>query len=199
VDTRAATWPGVAAVVLTLVAFAVGGSPSSGTSSAKTVAGYYAKHAGSQTTSGVLLSFGALLFVVFAATSALRNPLMLVGSGLVAAGLLVLSGLSIALADVAKTADPAALQSLNVLANDAVFVFLITIGSSAFLFGVSRAKELPSWLGKGALVFAVVGVIPSHVIGGTLDHIGLVAFAGLGLWTLIASVLLARRSAPTRS
>ena len=93
---------------------------------------------------------------MFAATGAFRNPLELVGAGLVAAGnSLVLSGVSIAVADVAKTADPSALQALNALANDAVFVFLITIGASAFLLGVSTNAELPSWLGKGALLFAV--------------------------------------------
>ncbi|MEP7224116.1 MAG: hypothetical protein ABI783_04060 [Actinomycetota bacterium] len=32
------------------------------------------------------------------------------------------------------------------------------------------------------------------VVGGTLDHIGLVAFAGLGVWTLIVSVLLVARA-----
>jgi hypothetical protein len=38
-----------------------------------------------------------------------------------------------------------------------------------------------------------VGAIPSHVLGGTLDHIGLLAFAGLGVWTLVVGVLLTVR------
>jgi hypothetical protein len=32
------------------------------------------------------------------------------------------------------------------------------------------------------------------VLGGTLDHIGLLAFAGLGVWTLIVAVMLAVRT-----
>ena len=53
------------------------------------------------------------------------------------------------------------------------------------------------WSGLGGVVFAVVGAIPSHVLGGTLDHIGLLAFAGLGIWTLIASVILTTTDATT--
>jgi xanthine/uracil permease len=48
------------------------------------------------------------------------------------------------------------------------------------------------WLGWFAVVVALVAAIPSHVLGGTLDHIGFVAFAALGHWTLVVSVLLAR-------
>jgi len=79
-----------------------------------------------------------------------------------------------------------------------VFVFLITIGTSAFLLGAAASvlttEVLPRWLGWLALLVAIVGAIPSHVLGGTLDHIGIAAFAGLGVWTLIVGVLLGVRS-----
>ena len=153
----------------------------------------------------MLLSLGALLFLVFAATFAARVPnaqgsaaLCLLGAGVLVVGLTTYAGLSIAMADVFGHVDGSALQALNVLAGDAVFVFLLTIGTSAFLLGaavvVFRTAVLPRWLGWWAIVFAIVGVIPSHVLGGTLDHVGLLAFAGLGVWTLIVGVMLAVRA-----
>jgi hypothetical protein len=105
------------------------------------------------------------------------------------------------MADVVGRVDGSALQALNVLDDDAVFVFLITIGASSFLIGAAAAvfgsAFLPRWLGWWAGVFAVIGAIPSHVLGGTLDHIGLFAFAGLGVWTLIVAVMLVMRPATT--
>ncbi|HUK43975.1 MAG TPA: hypothetical protein VLV28_01645 [Gaiellaceae bacterium] len=155
------------------------------------------------------MSLGGLLFLVFTATFVARmrasregftdeaSALLLLGSGVLVTGMLALAGLSITLADVSGHVSGAALQTLNVFANDAVFVFLLTIGTSVFLIGaaiaVFVAPLLPRWLGWFAIVLAVVGAIPSHVLGGTLDHIGFVAFAGLCLWTLVLCGLLALR------
>jgi hypothetical protein len=123
--------------------------------------------------------------------------LCLLGAGLLVVGLTIYAGLAISMADVADHVRNSALQALNVLADGAVFVFLITIGTSAFLLGaaalVLTSRVLPRWLGWLAVALAIVAAIPSHVLGGALDHIGLVAFAGLGLWTLIVGVLLAYR------
>jgi hypothetical protein len=153
----------------------------------------------------VLLSLGALLFLVFAASFVARvravpggAALCLLGVGVLAVGLTTYAGLSIAMADVVSHVQGSALQALNVLADDAVFIFLITIGSSAFLLGAAAAvfgtAVVPRWLGWWAVIFAVVGVIPSHVLGGTLDHIGALAFAGLGFWTLVVAVVLTVRA-----
>ena len=113
---------------------------------------------------------------------------------MLAVGLSVYAGLSIAIADVVGHVDGSTLQTLNVLADGPVFVFLITVGASAFLIGGASAifttGFVPRWLGWMAAGFATVGAIPSHVIGGSLDHIGLLAFAGLGLWTAIVAVML---------
>lgn len=200
---------GVAAVVMIFAGLAVAGSTPGGTSSVSKVVTYYVDHTRSQKTSGVLLSLGALLFLVFAATFAARvrpagaDPLgavrlCLMGAVVLVIGLTIYAGLSIATADVAPDVTGSGLQALNVLANDAVFVFLITIGTCAFLLGAAMATFttplLPRWLGWLALVVAFVGVIPSHVLGGALDHIGFAAFAGLGIWTLIVGVLLTLRS-----
>jgi hypothetical protein len=40
-----------------------------------------------------------------------------------------------------------------------------------------------------------VAAIPSHVLGGALDHIGVLPVAGLALWTLVVSVLVRRTEA----
>jgi len=205
---RYAPLSGVAAVILILAGFAAAGNAPKGTSSVAKVVAFYSKHSSAQTTSGVLLSLGALLFLVFSASFAatVRSvpgsaALCLLGAGVLIVGLTTFAGLSIAMADVVGHVQGSALQALNVLADDAVFVFLITIGASAFLFGAAAAvfqtAVLPRWLGWWAVAFAIVGVIPSHVLGGTLDHIGLLAFAGLGIWALAVGVMLTSRAQTT--
>jgi len=199
---------GALSVVLLFAAFAVAGSTPNGKASVAKVVSFYGRHETAQTVSGVLLSLGALTFLVFSATFAARlrstpggpggvSELCLAGGVVLVIGLTVYAGISVAIADEVGHVDGSVLQGLNVLADDAVFVFLITVGTSAFLIGaavaVSTGDFLPNWLGWLALVLAVIGAIPSHVIGGTLDHVGFVAFAGLGLWTLIVAVLLVAR------
>jgi hypothetical protein len=199
---------GVLAIDLNFAGLVAAGSTPNGEASVAKVVSYYGKHGTAQTVSGVLLSLGALLFLIFSATfvarlrRAQRGPpgasaLCLLGAGVLVVGLTVYAGLAISVADVAGHVDGSALQALNVLADDAVFVFLLTIGTSAFLLGAAAlaltTAVLPRWLGWLALAFAIVGAIPSHVLGGTLDHIGVVAVAGLGVWTLIVGVLLAVR------
>ena len=137
---------GVVAVVLIFAGFVTAGNTPKGTSSIAKVVAFYSKHSAAQTTSGVLLSLGALLFLVFSAAFAARirsahgaATLCLLGAGVLVAGLTTYAGLSIAMADVVGHVDGSALQALNVLADDAVFVFLITIGASAFLLGAAAA------------------------------------------------------------
>ncbi len=200
---------GVLAVVLIFAGEAAAGSAPNGMASVAKIVSYYGKHTAAQTASGVLISLGALLFLIFSATFAGRiartqneppgaSALCLLGAGVLVVGLTIYAGLSIALADVVGHVDGSALQALNVMADDAVFVFLITVGTCAFLLGAAAAALttvlLPRWLGWFAVVFAIVAAIPSHVLGGTLDHIGLIAFAGLGVWTLIVGVMLSGRA-----
>ena len=200
---------GVLAIVLIFAGFGVAGSTPSGNASVATIVSFYGKHSTAQTVSGVLLSLGALLFLIFSTTFVARlrraqsepsgaSALCLLGAVVLVVGLAIYAGLAIAIADVAGNVDGSALQALSVLAGGPAFIFLITIGTSAFLLGAAAAvlttAVLPRWLGWLAIALAIVGAIPSHVLGGTLDHIGLVAFAGLGAWTLIVSVLLVARA-----
>jgi hypothetical protein len=200
---------GVAAVVLIIAGLGAGGSTPNGRASEAKVVAFYGKHGTAQAVSGVLVSLGALMFLVFAATFSARlqrvraepsgaSALCLVGAGVLAVGLAILAGLSITLDDVAGHVGGSALQTLNVMANDAVFIFIITIGTSAFLIGAATAVlttgVLPRWLGWLAILLALVAAIPSHILGGTLDHIGFLGFAGLGVWTLIVGLLLTIRT-----
>jgi hypothetical protein len=202
---------GVLGVLLLFAAFAVAGSTPNGKASVATIVSFYAEHRTAETVSGVLLSLGALAFLIFSATFAARlrntetgghgvSELCLAGAVVLVVGLTVYAGLSVAIADEVGHVQGSALQGLNVLADDAVFVFLITVGTSAFLLGAASAvltgSLLPRWLGWLAVVLAVIGVIPSHVLGGTLDHVGFAAFIGLGVWTVIVSIILVTEVAP---
>jgi hypothetical protein len=77
-------------------------------------------------------------------------------------------------------------------------VFALTVGTSGFLLGVGlvtlKAAALPRWTAWLPLVFGVVAAVPSHILGGLLDHIGFVGFVGLGVWTLIVSIQLSMRT-----
>jgi len=153
----------------------------------------------------VLLSLGALFFLVFCAalasalwrSSAARLWLVVCfGGGLLfVVGITIAAGLAVFIGNLADRLDPAALQALHVA--NLLVVFPWTVGASAFLLGaaaaVLRSEPLPAWLGWMALVLGIVAAVPSHVLGGAFYHIGVVPIAGLGIWTVVVSVLLARR------
>ena len=169
------------------------------------IVAFYTAHDAAQVASGVLLSLGALFFLVFCAalasalwrSSAARLWLVVCfGGGLLfVVGITIAAGLAVFIGNLADGLDPAALQALHVA--NLLVVFPWTVGASAFLLGaaaaVLRSEPLPAWLGWMALVLGIVAAVPSHVLGGALYHIGVVPIAGLGIWTVVVSVLLARR------
>jgi hypothetical protein len=200
---------GVIAVVLIFASFVATGSNPKADAPVDELVAFYSKHSTAQTVSGVLLSLGALFFLIFSATvagtlraarseSAGSSALCLGGGVLLVAGLELFAGLGIAVGDLTGHVNRSALQALHVLGQDTVFLFPVTIGTSAFLLGAGagalKSAALPKWLGWMAILFAIVAAIPSHVLGGVLDHIGILALAGLGVWTLIVAVLLAMRT-----
>ncbi len=199
---------GVAAVVLIFASFVPAGTTPAADASAGHLARFYTQHAGGQMAAGVLMSLGALLLLIFAATLAdvLRGEedeagpfpaLCFAGGVLAAVGLAIFAGLSFAIGDVVDRVDPFALQALHVLSQE--LFFPLTVGTAAFLLGAGVAAlktgALSSWLGWAAVVLGAMAAIPSHVLGGALDHIGFFAFIGLGIWTLVVSVLLTRSPA----
>jgi hypothetical protein len=196
---------GVAAVVLISAGFIAAGSTPSDDAPMSEIVAFYTAHDGAQVASGVLLGLGALFFLLFCA--ALMNALWESGAArlwlvpcfggglLFVVGITIAAGLAVFIGNLADALDPAALQALHEA--NLLVVFPWTVGASAFLLGASaavlRSDPLPPWLGWMALVLGVVAAIPSHVLGGALYHIGVVSIAGLGIWTVIVSVLLARR------
>jgi len=193
---------GVAAVLALVASLAVAGSTPAADASTAKVVSFYTEHDAAQVASAILLGFGALFLLVFVALLAGRfggglGALCLGGGVLIASGFALFACLALALGQLADDLDPAALQALNVL-NQALF-YPVTIGASAVLLAggiVSLTTGLlPRWLGRPALVLAVVAAIPSHVLGGALDHIGFFGFLGLLAWMLVVSVALARRPA----
>ena len=77
--------------------------------------------------------------------------------------------------------------------------FSVTIGAAAFLLGagvaILRGAPLPQWVGWMAVLIGIVAAVPSHVLGGALDHIGFAGFLGLAAWSVVVSVFLARADA----
>jgi hypothetical protein len=201
----------VAVILIAAGAVAAGSTPREDAPVNELVA-FYAAHDTGQVVSGVLLSLGALFFLIFCAALVSALPrtdvelrmwlvLSFGGGVLFVAGLTIAAGLAVFIGNVAGGLDPAALQALHEASLMVVFPW--TVGTSAFLLGagvgVLQSKPLPRWLGWIAVGLGVVAAIPNHVLGGVLDHIGIVPVAGLGIWTLLMSVALARRSEPVKA
>ena len=194
---------GVASVVLLAASLAVAGTAPAADAAPTDVVAFYTHHGGMQQASGVLMSLGALLFLAFSvglATAGRRRiewswpaALTVAGGAVVTTGLTVFAALALATGAVAAHIEPSALQALHVLNQD-LFTPL-TVGTSAFLFGAGwltmDRRDVPRWLSVLAIAFGVVAAIPSHVLGGPLYHVGFFGFAGMGLWTVVVSLVLA--------
>jgi len=203
---------GVAAVILFVAGEGAAGNTPKPDAPVARLVSFYTAHDTGQVASGVLLSLGALLFLIFSAAvvdalrraevgSHLASTLCFSGAVVFVVGLTIAAGLAVFIGDTADHLDPAALQALHVASLTVIFSW--SIGSGAFLLGagagVLMTELFPKWLGWAAIVLAAVAAVPSHVLGGVLDHIGLVPIAGLGVWTLIVSVLLARQADAARA
>jgi hypothetical protein len=194
---------GLAAVVLFVIAFAVGGETPDLDSSGQEVVDYYASHNGSQVAAGILLAYGALFLALFASvlSNAFRRAdrgagslagLVLGGGILMSLGFAIFSGLTFTLADLGSDAEPAAAQALNALNND--FFIPLAIGTGIFMLASGaatlRGAALPRWLGWAGLVIGIAAVTPA----------GFFAVLASGIWIVIASVVLLRgRATPAET
>jgi uncharacterized protein DUF4386 len=184
---------GVLAVVLIVVAVVVGGETPDTDASVQKVVSFYTENDSDQVASGILVAFGTFFFLCFATVlrKALRrleveaagaSALSFAGAIVLAVGLLIFAGLSVALGEAPEKLDPSALQALHVLNND--LFFPAAVGAMAFLIGtgiaVVRTGALPRWLGWVAIVAGVLSATP----------IFFVSIFALALWILIVSVLL---------
>jgi hypothetical protein len=203
---------GIGGVALILAALVAAGSTPETNASTRELVSFYAGQQSGQRLSAILLSLGALLFLIFVTGVAdvLRraegqsggaSTLYVAGSGLLVVGLTILAGLALALGRVAGHASPSTLQALHVLSQE--MIFPLVVGTAASMLGagiaVVQTKVFPTWLGWLAIAVAIVSAIPSHTFGGLLDHVGFVGFLGLCLWTLIISVPLTMSARPIPS
>jgi hypothetical protein len=192
---------GIVAVAFIVAAFVVGGETPDADASAAKVLDFYNDNDSSQIIAALLLGYGAVFLVLFAAVlrSTMRpgeggsgavSALIPAGAVILAIGMLLFAGITFTLGDLADKLDPSAAQALNALNGD----LFLPLAAGVWLFnlatGISilRTGALPRWLGWAIIVVGIVGMTPG----------GFFAFLLTGVWILIASVLL-YRSSPDRS
>jgi hypothetical protein len=197
---RFAPLTGVVFVVLLVIGFIpVGGNTPELDDSASKITSFYADHQGKEIAAVILVALAALFLALFAV--ALRDYLRqgdpesdfwptvaLVGGVIATTGLLVAAGTHIALVDGGdKNIDPAAMVAINAIDNDNFFAFSIPIGIMLLGAGCATLRNgaaLPKWLAWVAIVLFVVFFTPA----------GFAAFGLSGIWIIIASVIMYRRS-----
>ncbi len=188
---------GVVAVVLILAAFVVGGETPDADASVKEVVSYYSDHDTDLQISGGLLGLGAFFFLVFSTTlagalrraqdeSGVASALSFAGGIVFAVGVTIFAGLGFTAADAVGDVQPTVVQTLNALGSD--MFFTVAVGTGAFLIGAGlatlKSDVLPRWLGWAAVVIGIIAITPA----------GFVGFLALGIWTLIASIILSMRA-----
>lgn len=191
---RLAPLSGIIFFILLVVAiFTSGSSPSAGSSGAKVIA-FYTQHRSSQRVSDILFVLAAAFLVMFAGVfrDRLRHEAdgaattALVGAGILAAGLAILSSLDYALAAHPAQLTASTAQVLNTVSNDAFFTAVM----GGLVFGVCagiavlRASVLPRWLGVLGLIFGIAAATPASFAG----------LAGMALWSLVVAVVLYARA-----
>ena len=189
---------GALAVIVFVIAFAVGGETPDTDDSVRKIASFYRDNDSDQQFAAALLTWGTALFLLFAtglwrlvrdAETERRaaSSLLLVGSALYAAGSTLFAGITFTLGDAADDLGPGALQTLNAMNSD--MFFTVALGTFTFLIGagvsIIQTAVLPKWLGWVAVVIGIVALTPA----------GFFAFLALGVWILIVCVLLAMRPA----
>jgi hypothetical protein len=189
---------GIGAVILFVVSFLLSGETPDVDATALEVRDFYEGEEGKQMGASLALALGGVLFLLFA--GALRSALVradrgrgslpalaLSGAVAVAIGTGIFASINFALADIAdEEVEPAVLQTLNVMNADLFFPAAIGLSVFYLATGLAVVREggLPTWLGWAAIVLGVIAITPA----------GFVAFLALGIWVLIASVLLYMRA-----
>jgi hypothetical protein len=198
---RFAPLTGVIFAVLVVVGIftSSGETPNADASPAKVIA-YYGSHRSEVETSAILFAFAFLFVVLFAGSlrSYMRrtaaaegvSAIVLAGAVLMAAGALATSGAEYGLAHNLKSLTPQTAQAANFVVQE---LFLpILAGAFLFAFGsglaILRGVPLPRWLGWVAIVLGVAALIPPASFP---------ALLGFTVWSVIASILVYRRTGPT--
>ena len=179
-----------------VVAFASSQPPPGATADGAKVIAFYTAHSAGQQRSDYCWFLAFTFLVLFAGSLCAhlrRSPaaealsaLALAGATALAIGATTFFGFDYALAVVPSHLDPAAAQTLNVLALKLAFPMAV----GGCVFGIAsglaivRGRQLPTWLGWSAVVIGVVSTTPAALIG----------IVALIPWTVITSVLITRQS-----
>ncbi|MCB0828579.1 MAG: hypothetical protein KDB62_07210 [Solirubrobacterales bacterium] len=177
------------------VAIAISGEPPDTGDGGQAILDFFAADETTQNVSAVLVGYGSLFLIFFAGM--LRAELrrddpdsdglatLAFGGGLVmAAGLMLLAGMTISFTQNTDSLDPVAAQAVNAV-SDGIWLPFVA-GQAVLLIGsgiaIRHSGILPSWLGWVAIVLGILSATP----------VGFFAFLLAILWFAVASVLLAR-------
>jgi MFS family permease len=188
---------GVGFVVLLIIGFAIAGEPPDADSDVQEIVDHYVDKKDAIWVSTGFFMAAALSLLFFASylrrlfseaegRSSLLPGLILVGASMIALGGAIDGTIQLALAETAEDIEPSAVQALQALwDNDflpialGILTFLLSAGLAILKTGL-----LPRWLGWAAIALVVLGFTP----------IGFVAFVGMGVFIVIASIVLAVRA-----
>ena len=199
---RFAPLTGAIFVVLLVIGFIPLGGDTPGTDdSAAKIISFYDDHETKEILAIVVVALAALFLALFAV--AIRDYLRdtgggefwptvaLVGAAIGVAGLFVAGGMHFALVDGAnlshnRTLSPDAMVALNALDNDNFIAFSVPLGIMLFGAGgaVLKGAALPKWMAWVAIVLGIIFFTP----------VGFFAFGLTGIWIIIASVMMYRRT-----
>jgi len=187
---------GVGTVLLFAVAFFSTSTPDDSASAAKVVS-YYRDHRGAANVGNLAELIAGVLLVLFAVRlreflgsdqpdGGLLPNVAFGGALILSAGFLLDAGVSFALVRSARQGFTGSAQTLNMVANDSVFV--VTGGAAILLLGAGiatvRRPALPRWLGWFAVVIGVLA-LPGPF--------GVFAAVAAMIWLLVVAILIFRR------
>jgi len=186
---------GVYAVLFVIANFLVG-EPGSGTAGAAVVK-YYHDHQTTETIGVFAVAFAVVALTFFLAS--LRRTLsatdegrylanvVTAGGAVYAAGLMVMTALTVALVDAGKNNMPGTAQTLNVLSSDMWLPVVVGLALLGLGTGVSalRSATLPKWLGWVSVAFGILAL--AGPAGG-------IAFLVAPAWALVIGIVIMRSS-----
>jgi hypothetical protein len=182
--------------VLFVIASILLGEPDSGTAGA-TVVKYYHAHQTTETAGVFAVAFAVVALTFFLAS--LRRTLsatdegrylanvVTAGGAVYAAGLMMMTALTVALIDAAKNNMPGTAQTLNVLSSDMWLPVVVGLALLGLGTGVSalRSATLPKWLGWVSVAFGLLAL--AGPAGG-------IAFLVAPAWALVIGIVIMRSS-----
>jgi hypothetical protein len=190
---------GVLGIIVIIVAIIVGGETPGVDDPLREITSFYRDNDTEQMIASALLAWGAAIFLIFATYlwtvvraaqggRGVGSTLLFAGAIVLTVGLAIFAAIGFTLGDAGDELGPAGIQALNALNSD--FFFPAIIGMFAFHAGAAAvilgARVLPVWLGWVSVVVAVIAITP----------IGWVTLPVMGLWVIVASILLTMRGEP---